>query len=153
MARIASSCVTASSTAASSISTSCATIAASRSTGRSRTASACGKPQQIARRQRALNDAAAARRLERGRQRHGQRLVELHLDARGVAILHVDRELHPAAADSPLHARADAPFGLGQRLRHAKLQVEMAMVDRPDGHRDGGGLRLSASPTQIPSCS
>ena len=57
------------------------------------------------------------------------------------------------AADPALHARPDAPFGLGQRLRHAKLQVEMAMVDRPDGHGDRRGLGFPASPMRNPSCS
>ena len=108
--------------------------------------------QQIARRQRALHDAAAPRGLERGRERDRQRLVELHFDAGGVAVLHVDGELHPPAADPALDARANPAFGLGQRLRHAQLQVEMAMIDGADRHGDGRVLPFSASPTQTPSC-
>ena len=85
-----------------------------------------------------MNDAAASRGLEGRRQCDGERLVELDLDAGGVAILHVHGELDAPAADAALHARANAPFGVGKCLRHAELQIEMPMVDRPNGHRDGG---------------
>ena len=73
-------------------------------------------------------------------ERDRERLVELHLDARGVPVLHVHGELDAAAPDAALHARANPPFGLGQRLRHAKLQVEMPMIDGPDGHGNGRGF-------------
>ena len=111
------------------------------------------QPQQIARRQQSLNDAAASGGLERRRQRHRERLVELDFNAGGVAILHVHRQLHPPATDSTLDARANAPFGLGQRLRHAKLQIEMPMVDRANGHRRSSPCRSPASARRIRSCS
>ncbi len=130
--RITSSCVTASSTAASSISSNWATIAASRSTGRSRIASACGSRSRSPGVKQSLNDAPASGGLERRRQRYGERLVELDLNACRMTILDVHGKLHAPAADSALNARTNAPFGLGKRLRHAKLQIEMAMVDGAD---------------------
>ena len=59
-----------------------------------------------------------------------------------MAIGDADGQLHAPAAEMPLHGRTDARLCLRQRLRHAELQIQMAMVDGADGDRHAGVLPL-----------
>ena len=101
------------------------------------------QPQQIARGQRAGDQTALARLIDRRRQRGAERLVELDLDRRRLPELQRDAELDPPARHPLADQRAHLGLDRRQRLRDPHLQVQVAMVQRPDRHRDRRALVLA----------
>src|SRR5207244_3138050 len=94
------------------------------------------QPQDIARRQRAGDEAPAARLRERLLERGAERLVEFDLDARQLSQLQREPELHASSPDGPGHERAHVAFDRGERLRNPELQIEMTVIERADGDVD-----------------
>ena len=101
------------------------------------------QPQQIARRQRARHQAARPRALERRLERAAELVVELHLDAGICRSCSGQTELDPAARDTLRDQCPHVGLDRAERLRNPQLQIEIAVIERTDGHRDGGALVLA----------
>ncbi len=98
------------------------------------------KPEQIGGTDRAGRVAAIARAIERRLQALEERLVQLDLDRRRLALLDRHVDLDPPARDAALDHAADLRLGRRQRLWHAQLDVEKPVIDRLDGRRDSRQL-------------
>jgi hypothetical protein len=98
------------------------------------------QPQQVARRQAAVDDAIGPGLRQRRRQRLHERTVQLNVGHGRLAHLQRDAHLHPPTRETLLHQRAQARLEVGQRRGETQLQVEESMVDGPNGDADGGHL-------------
>ncbi len=102
------------------------------------------KPQQIAGRELTADNPARPRTLECLLQRRHERLVQLHLRQRGATRLHAHAHLDPSARDHLLHQAANALLLIGERGRNTQLQIQVAMVHRPQRHVNRRKLVLAS---------
>ena len=79
---------------------------------------------------------------ERRLERRGKFLVQVHVDAGHVAQLQRNTQLDPAARHPRRHQRPDVALDRRHRLRHAELQIEMAVIQRADRDADGRAVVL-----------
>jgi hypothetical protein len=101
------------------------------------------QPQKIAGSQGPGDQAAVSRLVDRRGQRVAERLVELHFDRGGLPELQRNAQLDAPARDAPADERSNLGLDGGERLRDSQLQVQVAMVQRPDRHRHCGVLVLA----------
>ena len=111
------------------------------------------QPQQVARRQRAADEAALARLVERHLERAGEFLVELDVDTRHLPDLQRHAELDPAPRDTGRDQGAKVAFDRGQRsagMRSCKsrwrwftARIVTAMVARSSSRVDARQIRSS----------
>ena len=115
-----------------------------RSGCRSRIVIACGSRSRSPGVSAPVTRPALARLLERRLERRAELLVELDLDAGRLPQLQRDAQLDASARDVLARpAPRTLAFDRRERLRHAQLQIEVAMVHRANRHGDRRALVLA----------